>query len=117
MLLDEHVLGKSSGVQSFGSRRCTIVPRAVLKRSIRPFDAALYFVYLQTDALEAAVSNLLDHWEPLRSSYGALSRRLEEQAVRHEGMLQVSPRLFPSRVTLCCIRAIADILSGSQIPE
>lgn len=43
------------------------------------------------DALEAAVSNSLDHWEPLQSGYNGLKERLREQAVRHEAMLEVRP--------------------------
>lgn len=43
----------------------------------------------QVDALEAAVSNSLDHWEPLQRAYTGLRERLGEQALRHEGMLKV----------------------------
>lgn len=43
----------------------------------------------QTDALEAAVSNSLDHWDPLHRGYGLLNERLEEQALRHAEMLRV----------------------------
>lgn len=43
----------------------------------------------QIDALEAAVSNSLDHWEALQGGYNGLKEKLEEQALRHEGMLEV----------------------------
>lgn len=50
----------------------------------------VYCMYVrQVDALDAAVSNSLDHWEPLQRAYKGLRERLSEQALRHEGMLQV----------------------------
>ena len=46
------------------------------------------------DALEAAVSNSLDHWESLQRGYSALKEKLEEQACRHESMLEVRQAIF-----------------------
>lgn len=60
---------------------------------------------MQMEALDAAISNSLDHWEPLQRGYTALKERLQEQAVRHEGMLQVSPP--PTRTA-----AVLAIFSG-----
>lgn len=48
----------------------------------------------QVDALKAAVSNSLDHWEPLQRSYSTLKEKLEEQALRHGDMLEVRRALY-----------------------
>ncbi|CAB1104811.1 unnamed protein product [Ectocarpus sp. CCAP 1310/34] len=39
-------------------------------------------------ALDAAVSNSLDHWDPLQRAYNGLKEKLGEQALRHEKMLE-----------------------------
>ncbi|CAN0081347.1 unnamed protein product, partial [Ectocarpus sp. 12 AP-2014] len=39
-------------------------------------------------ALDAAVSNSLDHWDPLQRAYSGLKEKLGEQALRHEKMLE-----------------------------
>ncbi|CAM9666443.1 unnamed protein product, partial [Ectocarpus sp. 8 AP-2014] len=39
-------------------------------------------------ALDAAVSNSLDHWDPLERAYSGLKEKLGEQALRHEKMLE-----------------------------
>ncbi|CAN0286012.1 unnamed protein product [Pylaiella littoralis] len=58
------------------------------RRRLQGGEACADRMQTMVDALNAAVSNSLDHWEPLQLAYGGLKERLAEQASRHEGMLQ-----------------------------
>lgn len=55
----------------------------------------------QVKALDAAVSNSLDHWDPLQRAYSGLKEKLGEQALRHEKMLEVT--IYPLHDTLHCV--------------
>lgn len=62
---------------------------------VEALGAVLLFLLFPNDinqvkALDAAVSNSLDHWDPLQRAYSGLTEKLREQALRHEQMLEVT---------------------------
>eukprot|EP00903_Cladosiphon_okamuranus_P011707 g11010.t1 len=84
------------------------------RRRLRGGEACAERMQTMVDALDAAVSNSLDHWEPLQRAYMGLRERLGEQALRHEGMLQTFEQDVDTLGTIPLHPALQAASGGAQ---